>query len=69
MRWELLRQGIQDYEALRIAWELAEKAGRKDLLDKLRRAVRTGTIIDSCSWIPYIEQARAVVNEVIRELR
>jgi len=68
MRWELLRQGIQDYEALRIAWEMAEKAGRKDLLDKLRGAVRTGTIIDSCRWIPYIEQARAVVNEVIREL-
>ena len=68
MRWELLRQGIQDYEALRIAWKLAEKAGRKDLLDKLRRAVRTGTIIDSCRWIPYIEQARAIVNEVIREL-
>ena len=68
MRWELLRQGIQDYEALRIARELAEKAGRDDLLDKLRRAVRTGTIIDSCRWIPYIEQARAIVNEVIREL-
>ena len=68
MRWELLRQGIQDYEALRIAWEMAEKAGREDLLDKLRKAVARGTIIDSCSWIPYIEQARAIVNEVIREL-
>jgi len=68
MRWELLRQGIQDYEALRIAWEMAEKAGREDLLDKLREAVARGTIIDSCSWIPYIEQARAIVNEVIREL-
>ena len=68
MRWELLRQGIQDYEALRIAWEMAEKAGREDLLDKLREAVAMGSIIDSCRWIPYIEQARAVVNEVIREL-
>jgi len=68
MRWELLRQGIQDYEALRIAWEMAEKAGREDLLDRLREAVVMGSIIDSCSWIPYIEQARAMVNEVIREL-
>ena len=68
MRWELLRQGIQDYEALRIAWETAGKAGRQDLLDKLRRAVQAGTIIDSCQWIPYLEEARQLVNEVIREL-
>ena len=68
MRWELLRQGIQDYEALRIAWEMAEKAGREDLLDKLRSAVSMGTIYDSCRWVPYIEEARALVNEVIREL-
>ncbi|MBN2288310.1 MAG: DUF4091 domain-containing protein [Candidatus Glassbacteria bacterium] len=68
MRWELLRQGIQDYEALRIAWEMAERAGREDLLDKLREAVDTGTIIDSCSWIPYIAEARKTVNQVIREL-
>ena len=68
MRWELLRQGVQDYEALRIAWDMAEKAGRQDLLDILRQAVQTATIIDSCSWIPYIEEARKLVNEVIREL-
>ncbi len=68
MRWELMRQGVQDYEALRIAWELAEKAGRKDLLKKLDEAVSIGTIVDSCRWIPFIEKARAAVNEVIREL-
>jgi len=68
MRWELLRQGVQDYEALRIAWDMAEKAGREDLLDKLRSAVRKGTIIDSCSRVPYIEEARRLVNQVIREL-
>jgi len=68
MRWELMRQGIQDYEALRIAWNLADKAGREDLKKKLRDAVERGTIIDDCSWIPYIEEARALVNEVIREL-
>ncbi|HUU29459.1 MAG TPA: DUF4091 domain-containing protein [archaeon] len=68
MRWELMRQGIQDYEALRMAWEMAQKAGRKDLLEKLGKAVRRATIIDSCGWIPYIEEARGLVNEVIREL-
>jgi hypothetical protein len=68
MRWELMRQGIQDYEALRIAWEAAEKAGREDLVEKLRQAVARGTIIDSCEWIPYLEEARALVNEVLREL-
>lgn len=35
MRWELLRQGIQDYEALNLAWEMAERVGRKDLINKL----------------------------------
>ena len=68
MRWELMRQGIQDYEALRIAWEMAKKAGRSDLVDKLEKAVGQGTIIDSCGWIPYCAQARAEVNAVIREL-
>jgi len=68
MRWELMRQGIQDYEALRIAWEMAKAAGRDDLVEKLQKAVRQGTIIDSCGWIPYCGQARATVNEVIREL-
>jgi len=68
MRWELIRQGIQDYEALGIAFRLCEKAGRADLREKLRKAVVMGSIVDSCSWIPLIEQARALVNEVIREL-
>ncbi|HUU28311.1 MAG TPA: glycoside hydrolase domain-containing protein [archaeon] len=68
MRWELMRQGIQDYETLRIAWEMAGKAGREDLLEKLRQAVQIGSIVDSCHWIPYIEEARKLVNEVIREV-
>ena len=68
MRWELMRQGIQDYEVLKMAWEMAEKAGRADLLEKLRKAVTRGTVIDSCRWIPYVAEARAMVNEVIREL-
>jgi len=68
MRWELFRQGLEDYEALRIAWDMAQKAGREDLLDKLKAAVEEGTIIDSCSWIPFVGEARAKVNEVIREL-
>ena len=68
MRWELMRQGIQDYEALRIAWAAAEKAGRADLLDKLRRAAGEGSVIDACHVLPPIAQARAVVDEVLREL-
>jgi hypothetical protein len=68
MRWELMRQGIQDYEALKMAWEMAVESGRKDLIEKLQQAVAQATIIDSCSWIPYIAEARAVVNRVIREL-
>ena len=68
LRFELLRQGIQDYEAIKIARELAEKAGRQDLLKKLDEAVWQGATIDSCEWIPYIEEARALVNAVIREL-
>ena len=68
MRWELLRQGIQDYEVLRMAWERAEKANRQDLLEKLQTAVRRASVIDACRWIPYIEEARATVNEVLLEL-
>lgn len=68
MRWEVLRQGIQDYEALRIAWSMAEQAGRKDLLDKLKRATEKGTMILSCRIHPFVAEARAMVNEVIAEL-
>ncbi len=68
MRWELLRQGIQDYEAYRIAWDAAEKAGRAELLDKLRRALELGTEIDNCGMLPPIAEARALVDEVLREL-
>lgn len=68
MRWEVMRQGIQDYEALGMAMELAEKAGRDDLVEKLERAVNRAAMFDSCGLMPYVEQARAVVNDVIREL-
>ncbi len=68
MRWEVMRQGIQDYEALGMAMELAETAGRDDLVEKLERAVNQAARFDSCGLMPYVEQARAVVNDVIREL-
>lgn len=68
MRWELFRQGIQDYEVLRIAQELAEKAGRKDLLKRLGSAVSVATTLDDCNHYPYVGEARAMVNEVLREL-
>ena len=28
----------------------------------------TGSIVDSCRWIPLVEQAKKIANEVIREL-
>jgi hypothetical protein len=68
MRWELMRQGIQDYEALRIAQERAAEAGRADLTKKLDSAVWTATVISDCHRVPRVGEARAVVNEVIREL-
>jgi hypothetical protein len=68
MRWELLRQGIQDYEALRIATEKAENAGRKDLLKKLNEAVRTGIVVSDCHRVPLVGEARVMVNQVIKEL-
>lgn len=68
MRWELLRQGIQDYEALRIAWQAAENAGRADLLAKLRRAVDAGAMIEACFRLPPISEGREAVDEVLREL-
>ena len=68
MRWELFRQGAQDYEALRLASRLCRQAGREDLLDRLNRAVWEATVLESCDQIPWVGQARATVNEVIREL-
>jgi hypothetical protein len=67
MRFELLRQGIQDYEALRIAHEMASFWGRADLLKMLDGAVAMATILDSCRDIPLVEEARNIVNEVIRQ--
>ena len=68
MRWELLRQGIQDYEAFTIAQSMSEKAGRDDLLEKLRIALVRGSIIEDCRPFPLVGRARAMVNEVIRQL-
>lgn len=68
MRWELFRQGVQDCEALRIARQMCEKAGRNDLLGRLSQAVTQATVLESCDQIPWVGQARATVNEVIREL-
>jgi Glycoside hydrolase 123, catalytic domain/Glycoside hydrolase 123 N-terminal domain len=67
MRFELLRQGIQDYEALRIAHEMASFWGRADLLKMLDGAVAMATMLDSCRDIPLVEEARNIVNEVIRQ--
>jgi len=68
MRWEVLRQGIQDYETLQIAMRMAEQAGREDLLGELESAVESGGTIDNCGALPVIEDARRRVNDVIREL-
>jgi len=67
MRFELLRQGIQDYEALCIAHEMASFWGRADLLKMLDGAVAMATMLDSCRDIPLVEEARNIVNEVIRQ--
>jgi hypothetical protein len=69
MRWELMRQGIQDYETLRLVRGMAEKAGRKEQLDALDSAVETGTLLDACSPLPTIQSAREVVNQVLRNLQ
>ena len=68
MRWELLRQGIQDYEVYRLAEAAARTAGRQDLLERLERALQQGSVIDNCGAIPPIEDARREVNAVLREL-
>jgi hypothetical protein len=68
MRWELFRQGVQDCEALRIAQQMCKKAGRDDLLKSLNYAVWQATVLESCDQIPWVGQARAAVNEAIREL-
>lgn len=68
MRWELIRQGIQDFEALRIAREMSSFWGRDDLVQRLDGAVGTATVLDSCRDIPLVEKARAIVNDVLREI-
>ena len=68
IRWELMRQGIQDYEALRIAMEMASEAGRDDLIEKMDRAVDSAARFDSCGLMPNAEEARKVIDNVIREL-
>jgi hypothetical protein len=67
MRWEVLRQGIEDYEAWRVAHEMASSAGRKDLLKLLDRAVQRATVLDSCRDLPLVQDARDIVNNVLRE--
>ncbi len=68
IRWELLRQGIQDYEVLGMAMEMAKKAGRDDLVEKMDKAVVSAARFDGCGLMPNAEEARAVINDVIREL-
>jgi sialidase-1 len=68
MRWELLRQGIQDYEAWRIAHEMADFWGLPYHLKQLEAATEKATILDSCRDIPSVADARKLVNDVIREV-
>jgi hypothetical protein len=68
MRWELIRQGIQDFEALRIAREMSSFWGRDDLVQRLDGAVGTAMVLDSCRDIPLVEKARDIVNDVLREI-
>ncbi len=68
IRWELMRQGIQDYEVLGMAMKLAKEAGRDDLIEKMDKAVEQAARFDSCGLMPDVEEARAVINAVIREL-
>ena len=68
MRWEVLRQGVQDCEAYRIALEMCTKKDNKELLRKLRRALSLGSTIESCSQTPWIKDGRKIVNDVLREL-
>ncbi len=68
MRWELLRQGIQDYEALMLARQMAREAGRDDLVNELDAAVQRGGTIENCGDMPVIEEQRRRINAVIREL-
>ena len=68
MRWELMRQGIQDYEAWRIAYEMADFWGLPYHLKQLEAAVEKATILDSCRDLPLVEDARKLVNDVIREV-
>ncbi len=68
MRWELIRQGIQDYEAWRIAHEMATFWGRNDLVKLLNGAVDKATVLDSCRDFPPVAEAREIVNAVLREI-
>ena len=68
MRWEMIRQGIQDYEALGVARRLAREAGREDLLGLLDEAVNRGGTIHNCGAMPVIEDQRRKINSVIRDL-
>ena len=50
------------------ALEMAKKAGRDDLVEKMDKAVASAARFDGCGLMPNAEEARAVINDVIREL-
>lgn len=79
MRWEMLHQGIQDVEALRLARELLRRAQAAGVLGEqegaalsaqLERANRLATrqYLDPSAWYPQPAEARHLVNEVLERL-
>ena len=74
-RWEMLRQGVQDYEALGLLKkQLAElkkqpaKADEAAKLEKaMQRAVANAIERDDCEEIPHLGAARVRINRLLAE--
>ncbi|MBM4045018.1 MAG: DUF4091 domain-containing protein [Planctomycetes bacterium] len=81
IRWESFREGLEDYECLRLLRDLTERvaakprdAQPKDLLDQCRRLLREApdklvrTTEDYSSSPAELEEARTAVGETLAEL-
>jgi hypothetical protein len=74
-RWEMLRQGIQDYEALGLLKkqlaELKKQPAKADEAAKLeramQRAVANGIERDNCEEVPDLGVARVRINRLLAE--
>ncbi|HKT11937.1 MAG TPA: carbohydrate-binding family 9-like protein [Terriglobia bacterium] len=74
-RWELLRQGIQDYEALELLQQkiadLRKTPGHEDQAASLERrmmgAEHRATFLDTCHGIPSPGRSRREVNALLTE--